>query len=339
MKLLHHTVFPEEYKEQWDALLPGSNSNVPFLHYAYLKGWWHTRGGGEWADAELVIITAQEGDKLIGVAPLFYTPDHQGRPALMLLGSVEVSDYLDLIVSEENLVSFLDALLPFLTKSNLPDWKVLDFYNVLRDSATLAALETVSQKQGWAYNSEIYQHSPYIPLPGDWEAYLANIDKKQRHEIRRKIRRLEGSEVPSRWYVVEDGEMLETEIEAFLHLMEQERDKADFLTEYMREHMRMTIRWAFEAGFLVLAFLEIDGKKAAAKLCFNNQNRLWAYNSGIEKGYEWYSPGWVLLGYLLKWANEQHYSEFDFMRGDEKYKYRFGAQDRFVMRATVSLPG
>jgi CelD/BcsL family acetyltransferase involved in cellulose biosynthesis len=48
-----------------------------------------------------------------------------------------------------------------------------------------------------------------------------------------------------------------------------------------------------------------------------------------------YSPGWVLLGYLLRWANENHYKEFDFMRGDEEYKYRFGAVDRYVMRAVV----
>jgi len=44
----------------------------------------------------------------------------------------------------------------------------------------------------------------------------------------------------------------------------------------------------------------------------------------------------VLLGYLLQWANEQGRSEFDFLRGAEEYKYRFGAIDRFVMRATLA---
>jgi len=48
-----------------------------------------------------------------------------------------------------------------------------------------------------------------------------------------------------------------------------------------------------------------------------------------------FSPGWVLLGSLLQWANERHVAEFDFMRGDEEYKYRFGAVDRFVVRAVA----
>jgi CelD/BcsL family acetyltransferase involved in cellulose biosynthesis len=43
----------------------------------------------------------------------------------------------------------------------------------------------------------------------------------------------------------------------------------------------------------------------------------------------------VLLGYLLEWANQQQRQAFDFMRGDEDYKYRFGATDRFVVRAQV----
>jgi CelD/BcsL family acetyltransferase involved in cellulose biosynthesis len=50
-----------------------------------------------------------------------------------------------------------------------------------------------------------------------------------------------------------------------------------------------------------------------------------------------YSPGWVLLGHLLKWANENGRDEFDFMRGNEDYKYKFGAIDRFVMRVTLKL--
>jgi len=44
----------------------------------------------------------------------------------------------------------------------------------------------------------------------------------------------------------------------------------------------------------------------------------------------------VLLGNLLQWANENKKSEFDFMRGNEDYKYRFGAIDRFIVRATIS---
>jgi CelD/BcsL family acetyltransferase involved in cellulose biosynthesis len=52
--------------------------------------------------------------------------------------------------------------------------------------------------------------------------------------------------------------------------------------------------------------------------------------------YNEYSPGWVLLGELLQWANENGRKHFDFMRGDEDYKFRFGAQKRNVLRVTIS---
>ena len=84
------------------------------------------------------------------------------------------------------------------------------------------------------------------------------------------------------------------------------------------------------------AFLEIMGKKAAGYLNFDYLNHIWVYNSGLDRSFLELSPGWVLLGYLLQWANENKRASFDFMRGDEAYKYRFGAVDKFLVRVKVS---
>jgi CelD/BcsL family acetyltransferase involved in cellulose biosynthesis len=47
------------------------------------------------------------------------------------------------------------------------------------------------------------------------------------------------------------------------------------------------------------------------------------------------SPGWVLLAYTLQWACENNRSEFGFVRGDEEYKYRFGAVSQYAMRVKL----
>ena len=65
-------------------------------------------------------------------------------------------------------------------------------------------------------------------------------------------------------------------------------------------------------------------------------NRIWVYNSGLNRDFQSLSPGWVLLGYLLQWAITNGRSEFDFMRGDEEYKYRFGAVNQYVMRVKLT---
>jgi CelD/BcsL family acetyltransferase involved in cellulose biosynthesis len=336
MDLKLHTTFPDDLNNAWNDLLDHTATHVPFMRYEYLKLWWETRGGGEWPDAQLVLVTAEENGRLCGAAPLFFQPQWQGKSALMLIGSIEISDYLDLMARPEDLPAFFGVLMPYLRSPEIPAWERLDLYNILNDSPTLPALEQAASRLGWRYHVDQLQHSPYIPLPGDWETYLSGIDKKQRHEIRRKMRRAEEMELPVRWYLVKEKATLDAEVDAFLDLMRMDADKAHFLTPPMEEHMRKAARCALEQDCLHMAFLEIGEKKAAAYFCFDYLNRIWVYNSGINwTDYSAYSPGWVLLGHLLEWANENKREAFDFMRGDEEYKYRFGAIDRYVMRAVL----
>jgi CelD/BcsL family acetyltransferase involved in cellulose biosynthesis len=289
----------EQFKNMahaWNALLEDSASHVPFLRHEYLTTWWQTLGGGEWPRGELYVVTAKddEGNQR-AIAPLFFTKNREDEAALMLLGSIEISDFLDVIACVDYLEPFLDELLGHLDSNQAPPWQAIDLYNILDDSPTLPLLQQVVQKRGWQYQQECLQHSPYIPLPGDWETYLAGIDKKQRHEIRRKIRRFEEAEVPTRWYFVEDESSLDAEIDDFLYLMAQDADKQSFLTDTMRTQMRASMKAAFHAGWLQLAFLEIDGGKAAGQLNFDFNNHIWVYNSGMDFKYREYSPGWVLL--------------------------------------------
>lgn len=323
--------------QEWNDLLSCcSASHVPFLRYEYLSTWWKTLGGGEWPHGELFVVTGRETDgELVGIAPLFVTQNLAGERALMLIGSIEISDYLDLIVRTKKLPEFTSQLLDLLDSAQAPGWSVIDLYNLPDYSPTLPVLEAAAQQRGWSYQQSPLQKSPYIPLPGDWETYLAGIDKKQRHEIRRKMRRAEESEIPVRWYFVEDPATLDQESEDFLSLMAQDPEKDRFLTPQMRTQMKAAIKEIFTAGWLQLAFMEVNGEKAASYLNFDYNGHIWVYNSGLNFKFRELSPGWVLLGHLLKWANEHQRAAFDFMRGDEEYKYRFGAIDRFVYRATL----
>ncbi len=337
MKLTIHNTFPEPtFMPDWNALLAESMTNVPFLRYEYLAAWWRTLGGGEWKEASLSLVTAHEADRLIGIAPLFRTTNRDGGPAQMLLGSIEISDYLDVIVRKEDISRFLSGVLDELASQPPEAWSVLDWYNLPDTSPTLASLKEESVKRGWTCVEEIYKPTPSIPLPGDWETYLSSIDKKQRHEIRRKMRRAEESDQQVRWYIVDDEEQLDGEIDAFLALMASDPDKAAFLTEPMRAQMRATAQNAFREGYLQLAFMEVFGQKAAGYFNLDYGNKIWVYNSGLDRKFMELSPGWVLLGYLLQWANEHKRAEFDFMRGDEDYKYKFGGQNRHVMRVKVT---
>jgi len=333
-----HTTFDtlEPLAPAWNALVEQSVTNAPFLRYEYLSTWWSTRGGGEWPDASLAVITASEHGLLVGIAPLFLAANRSDQQALLLLGSIEISDYLDVIVPVGRHAAFVSALLDWLGSNYPCTWNALDWYNLPENSPTLGTLKMDAARYGWTSTEEIYQPSPFIPLPGDFETYLAGIDKKQRHEIRRKMRRAEDSGRGVRWYIVDSEENLDSEMEGFLGLMAHDPEKQTFLTDVMRSQMKASVHAAFRAGYLQLAFLEVDGEKACAYLNFDYDNKIWVYNSGLDRRFMDLSVGWVLLGYLLEWANNHKRDEFDFLRGDEDYKYKFGGQKRHVMRVKVT---
>jgi len=339
MEIKRYNTFNElaYLKDEWNHLLQKSASHVPFLTFEYQQAWWETKGGGEWPeDSQLVLIAAFRDDQLVAIAPLFHAKNLMGRPALMFVGAIEVSDFLDFILQPEELAAFLPGLIDYLlTAPDIPQWDLLDLYNILEDSPTLAILEKESGRRGWRHEQVHLQPAPYIPLPTDYETYLAGIDKKQRHEIRRKLRNVQQSLAVSDLYITSEADRLESDVDAFIEMMSQDPNKQAFLTDRMRQHLHNTARIAFEMGWLQLAFFTMDGGKAAANLSFHYHNRLWLYNSGWEWEYREYSPGWVLLAQLIQWAIDHGVEEFDFMRGNEDYKYKFGGIDRHICRVTM----
>jgi CelD/BcsL family acetyltransferase involved in cellulose biosynthesis len=336
MQFTRHQDFSDIPAASWNTLAAAGISDTPFARHEYISQWWKTLGGGEWNQAELVLISGSEDGVPVGIAPLFRA-EHDGRMALLLAGSIEISDYLDLIVRAEDLGRFLSGLLDFLIRSTDTQGLRLDWYNLPDASPTLRALEAETARRGWTYHTEIYRPTPRVALSGGFEAFLQRLEKKQRHEIRRKMRRASESPVPVEFRVVDKASSLGAGIASFFELMAQDPSKARFLKPSMIEHLQSVMKLAFDNGYLWLAFLMVNGAHAAGALNFDYGNKLWAYNSGVNRDFLELSPGWVLLAHQIQWASENGRFEFDFMRGDEEYKYRFGGVNQYVMRATMDF--
>ena len=321
----HPSVF-ESLRTEWNSLLDRSVSRVPFLRAEYQRGWWAHRGGGEWPQAELLVATARDtSGNLVGLAPLFAAKNRDGRPALLLGGSIEISDYLDVLVERAQAEPFFAALLERLLQPDVPAWEVLDLYNIPEASPTRAALGRAASTCGWLATEHVLEPVPAIPLHSDWETYLAKqVEKKERQEIRRKMRRAESGEDVVAWHIVPPTGDITAETEAFLTMMALNPDKARFLSPAMRAQFHATTRAAAEGNWLHLSWLTVNGEKAAAYLSFDFGNRLYVYNSALDPRFNALSVGWVLLGYLIRWCIENKRAAFDFMRGGEDYKLRFG---------------
>jgi CelD/BcsL family acetyltransferase involved in cellulose biosynthesis len=108
----------------------------------------------------------------------------------------------------------------------------------------------------------------------------------------------------------------------------QDRQNVDFF--------KKIVPLAYENGWLQMSFMVVGGRAVAAYLNFLYEGRVLVYNSGLMPDqYGHLSPGIVLLAFSIRHAIELKYRFFDFLRGNEIYKYRMGGKDTrvYMLRA------
>ncbi len=317
----------EGLENEWNSLLPHNTTNVIFLTWQWQTTWWTVYQPGD-----LWVILGREGDRLVGIAPWFL---ETGTRAIREIGCVDVTDYLDVIAEPEHREAFLTAVVDFMVE-HASDYSRIDLCNTPSGSSILEVLPRLLTERGFSVEIKHEDVCPIINLPDDFEAYLNQLDKKQRHEIRRKLRRIEGEGNRVMWYIVGQGHDLSAEIDNFLSLMRASHpDKAKFLENAKNERFfRAIMPQLADCGWLQLSFLTVDGTPAATYFNFDYNNHILVYNSGLlpDEEFAYLSPGIVLLTYNIQHAITHGKQEFDFLQGNEEYKYRMGAHvDREVL--------
>ena len=322
----------EELQPVWNDLLGRAPMNRVFFTWEWQRTWWQAYQPGE-----LWILACYDGGAARGIAPLFIS-ESGGRRSAQIIGCVDVTDYLDFIVDEARLEAVYAAFADFLAEHR-SQFDVLDFCNIPFDSPTRRLLPEMLKQRGFDTAVEQQEVCPVIELPDDWSAYLRLLDKKQRHEVRRKMRRIQGSEASIDWYFVNGAHDLNEEVTQFVRLMAaSDPEKRRFLQdEGNLRFFRAIVPLLQERGWLQLNFLTIGEARAAAYINFIYGDRVMVYNSGLAHDvYGDWSPGIVLLAYNIRHAIEQGFAYYDFLRGDEAYKYRMGGRDTAVMNIRAS---
>lgn len=316
---------------EWDNLAAQGMTDTPFQKLAYQRAWW-TNLKPETATLHTITVR-DEADMLIAIA-CFYLLDE----VVYFNGCVEETDYLDLIVSEENAARAWPAVLDCLASGEIGPWAALNLCNIPAASASRALLEQLGSERGLTVTEEQIEVCPVIDLPETFETYLDGLDSKQRREISRKLRRAAAMGAATR--TVGPDEDIEAATDAFLELLQASTfEKRDWLNDGRRAVFHEVARAAQADGTLQLMFTSVDGNDAAALFNFDYNGRTWVYNSGLDPAaYSGLSLGVVLTAQAIEQAIKSGNYEFDFLRGDEAYKYRFGATDTAIYRLRLERP-
>ncbi len=321
----------DELRPEWNDLLHRSTSDTIFCTWEWQSTWWHAYDGGQ-----LWIIACRTDDgTLVGIGSWLIQLKN-GERVVRTVGCVDVTDYVDIIVDTAHVEEVHTALAAFLAE-NTDAYDRINYCNIPESSPSLASFHEALAAQGFAVENVLQEVCPVIVLPDSWDGYLERLDKKQRHEIRRKLRRAE-SEAQINWYVVDEKCDIDTEVEKFLGLMRASHpEKAGFLDDpHNFAFMQQIMPKMYANGWLKMTFLVVNGTPAATYCDFDYRNQILVYNSGLlPQEHANLSPGIVLLSYDIRDAITHKRELFDFLRGNETYKYRMGAEDTkvFELRA------
>ena len=304
------------YPSMWDCI---------FVLPPWLEAWWHEFG----FEAKLYLGAVRQGGTITGIAPLLL----KGSEAFFI-GSADVCDYLDFVIVPGREVDFLNILLDDLR------WRGISRLNLrpLRPNSTvLTHLIGIARDRKCEVSCKVEDISLKLDLPLTWQEYLRTLTQKQRHEVRRKLRRFsEAGDVNYR--IVEDSESASQSIALFLRLFRESRqDKAIFLTARMESFFTSLAKAMGQAGLLRLGILELNALPVAAVMCFDYNNTVFLYNNGYDPQYNSLSVGLISKVLCIKDSIERGRGIFDFLKGAEEYKHRLGGKEITLYGCQISL--
>ena len=182
---------------------------------------------------------------------------------------------------------------------------------------------TALDRAGVAHRAVPHTATALLDLPGSFDDYLMSIGKKERHETRRKRRRFEATLGPPRIVTHEDPDPV---LEDFFRLHRSSRgNKGSFMTDRMAG---MFADLLCGAGWRLDALYGDEARLVAAGIGYADESGYYLYNSAYDSDLGHVSPGVVLLSELIRRAIGGGLEVFDFLKGEETYKFRMGARRR-----------
>jgi CelD/BcsL family acetyltransferase involved in cellulose biosynthesis len=304
----------------WDHVYAADPHTTFFSSWTWLKGWF------EATDDNWCILTVRESKKLNYVA---FLPVYKKYGQLLMAGNF-MADHTGFVCLPSYQEEALKALSTYIQEKLI--WEQLNFRDVIDPRLDDFLKYFLPQK----YNLQELERTPcpFLTLPKTWDHFLdGHLSSSFRKEIKYKIRRIEKHPSLALEYVREDN--LESHIQILLNLWQKRWGEN---SKQVIQCIRSILRSSFTENKLYLPVLWDGDHPVAARAAFvdSSKHTFYGFISGWDRRYAKYSPGMVMFANGFRFAIENGLFNYDFLRGTEKYKYEFGASDRFNRNIIIS---
>ena len=306
---------------EWWNLWRRIPSATPFQSPAWLVPWWRAFSPGT-----LLVITVQQAGRLVGVAP-FYIEQGALRRRVLPIG-ISVSDYIDVLLDPDCIEAAGGALVEHLaSEHSWTEWE-------LADLAPGAAALRLPEPSGCTGSLQPGSPCPVLALPREFDALLRALSPHKRnnlHNARNRAKRRGELHFMQADAASASG-MLESLMQLHAARWTGRGEQGVFSDPRVRAFHAAAIPVLFEADLARLFALKISGRIAAVHYGLSGKGRAYSYITGFDPEFSFESPGALLLAHVINQSMAEGAAEFHFLRGQEKYKYEWGATNRWNVR-------
>jgi len=292
--------------ELWELIFEQTGDASPFKSYA-----WYYALSRNLLNNDPEVILFSDNAQPVGIIPACLDDD-----TIQMIGDERVTDLNDVICLPGYERGISETIASFIEQNKLQ----VDLFPLDPNSSLILYLPRFLD----TLKIDEADICPTLILPGSWDQYLQFLDSKSRHELRRKLRKATGTTMKT---------LEPAQIDMLFRSMSiSDRNKKDFLTSDMCGFFKMIAVLFHEKGWLRFRATFLNSQPIAALFAFTFKRRIYLYNTGFELEYGYLSPGIVTIGLDIKDAIDEGFKSYDFLRGGEEYKFRFGAKKRHTMR-------
>lgn len=336
-----------ELKDNWDTVYAADPEANFFLSWTWLSKWIETE------KVEGFILAAKpsaEASSYVAFFPLkIRTRMREGGGFYnrISLAGTHFADYTGLICTGEFQDRAIPALGDYLRRMHWAKFEMRDL--CLSDERLQLLMQYLRgpefkfiEKQSYIRANVETCKCPSVSLPEDWDSYLNDhLGSNTRQKIRRFLRKVDNSR-EFRITFAEEG-TVERDLDILLRFWEAKWGPgfAEANLNHVLNTFRTMLLHCFNSGALLLPVLwKGDVPLAALAILIDAKNRsLLFYIGGRDETFRGLPPGFVLHAHCIRYAIDHGLTTYDFLRGDEAYKYAFGARDhhnKYVVVTTVN---
>ncbi|WEX10408.1 GNAT family N-acetyltransferase [Chelativorans sp. AA-79] len=283
--------------DEWWNLWRCDPDATPFQSPAWLLPWRR-----HFRDGENVVVTLRRHGRLVGLVPLVQL---DGR---LILWGAGTSDWLGGLFDPELEPEAAADALALLDKP-------LDLFQL----AERAPLLRFPAPEGWEDRQGPSESCAVLSLPARPGTHMR---QNLRYYARRAARG--GVRAPER---VGAGQVRSL-AELHTRRWESREEPGVFADPRMISWLEEAAALLDQAGLLRLYAMRREGRVIAALCVLHAKGRAFYYIGGFDPEHAKLGLGTVLVGHAIAEAEREGLAQFDFLRGQEDYKYRWGAQDR-----------